>query len=123
LRNDARAQTLSGRGSADLDLENSGRFSKPHTVIGTTAGPPEYPAGPNWSADPTGVEPPLGYAIDQHEAVGEPSEIERSLAGAPADASVTPISACDAEAPTRDTFHDVVEAPAIPNPNPKGRLP
>jgi hypothetical protein len=38
-------------------------------------------AAPNWSADPTGVEPSLGYAIDQHEPVGEYGEVAQSLDG------------------------------------------
>ena len=42
-----------------------------------------YPAQPEsspFAADPTGVEPPLGYAIDEQAPVGEAGEIAASLA-------------------------------------------
>jgi hypothetical protein len=58
----------------------------PRHVVGSTA-VPRYPAGPNWSADPVGLEPPTGTAIDQMEPVGEPHEVAASLGEAhPADA-------------------------------------
>jgi hypothetical protein len=41
--------------------DEGGRFAAsdqpPRHVVGSTP-VPQYPAGPNWSADPTGVEPP-----------------------------------------------------------------
>lgn len=57
-----------------------GRFTarEKSTVVGSTAAP-SYPAGPNWSADPVGQEPPTGVAIDQMEPVGEAIEVRRSL--------------------------------------------
>jgi|SRR6516225_4399383 hypothetical protein len=78
LRNDQRVRS----GSTYLDHthdDEGGRFAKPRTVIGSddTA---QYPmAAPNWSADPCGVEPPLGVAIDAHEPVGEVFEVVKSL--------------------------------------------
>ena len=58
--------------------EEGGRFAKPTNVIGATP-TPQYPAGPNWSVDPTGIEPPLGHAIDAHEPVGEYGEVQASI--------------------------------------------
>jgi hypothetical protein len=62
--------------------DEGGRFAAsdqpPRHVVGSTP-VPRYPAGPNWSADPTGVEPPTGIAIDQMDPVGETFEVERSL--------------------------------------------
>jgi hypothetical protein len=55
--------------------EEGGRFAKPQNVIGSepTA---QYPmAAPNWSVDPVGPEPSLGFSVDQHEAVGEYGEV------------------------------------------------
>ena len=74
LRND----TLQFRTAADLGLGNSGRFAKPHTIVGETPAP-QYPTGPNWSVDPTGPEPPLGIDVNAIEACGEVWEIEQSL--------------------------------------------
>lgn len=38
-------------------------------------------ASPNWAHDPTGIEPPLGFSIDEAPIVGEWHEIQASLAG------------------------------------------
>jgi len=65
LENDQRVQrdTLQFRTSADLGLENTGRYAKPFAVTGQTP-TPQYPAGPNWAPDPVGVEPPLGIDVN-----------------------------------------------------------
>ena len=58
------------------------------TVVG--AGAPQYPRQPVDSAfanDPVPDEPPLGYAIDEQEPVGETFEIERSLGAVAAPSS------------------------------------
>jgi hypothetical protein len=56
--------------------EEGGRFAKPQTVIGATP-TVQYPmAAPNWSVDPTGVEPPLGIDVNAVEPCGEKFEIE-----------------------------------------------
>jgi hypothetical protein len=62
------------------DVGPGGRFSRltPTSVTAATPGP-KYPAGPNWSHDPTGPEPVLGFPIDQQEAVGTFAEIQNSL--------------------------------------------
>jgi hypothetical protein len=58
--------------------EISGRWAKPQTV---NASRPvvNYPAGPNWSVDPTGPEPPLNQDVNAMEPCGQPWEIEASL--------------------------------------------
>jgi hypothetical protein len=59
--------------------DEGGRFAKPQTVIGETP-TVQYPmAAPNWSSDPTGVEPSLGFSVEDHEPVGEPGEVRASL--------------------------------------------
>jgi hypothetical protein len=81
LRNDRRASTMHGRASADLDLENTGRFAKPHAVIGVDGAPdyPRLPSGP-W-ADPVQVPPeePLGYDINEAPIVGEAFELGEAV--------------------------------------------
>jgi len=104
--------------------EEGGRFAKPTNVIGATP-TPQYPAGPNWSADPTGVEPPLGFDVNAVEPVGEQFEIERHLTGATASASdAYPSVAGDVEAPLAVGASPAeVEPPVNPTPKLKGRLP
>ena len=78
-REELRQQTLQFRTAADLGLENSGRFAKPFEVIGSSP-TPQYPqVAPNWANDPTGVEPPLGYSIDEAPVVGESFEVQASI--------------------------------------------
>jgi hypothetical protein len=63
----------------DLQLESGGRFAKDTIVSGTEASV-RYPAGPAWTRDQVGIEPPLGVAIDDLEPTGNAHEIEHSLA-------------------------------------------
>ena len=122
--------------------EEGGRYAKPQTVIGATP-TVQYPrAAPNWSVDPTGVEPPLGIDVNTVEPCGEKFEIEAlgdpttpeastavdiaqpqpvalPLAGAKANASVDdPSRTGDAEAPKAVALLPVGEPPANPNPKP-----
>jgi hypothetical protein len=117
LRND----TFQSRAQAEAD-EIQGRFAQEHkaTVIGT--GPVQYPmAAPNWSADPVGVEPPLGQDVNAQEPVGEAFEIA-NLTGATVRASdATPSHAGDAEAPELAASPASVEPPVISKPKPKPR--
>jgi hypothetical protein len=131
--------------------EEGGRFAKPQTVIGETP-TVQYPmSAPNWSVDPVGPEPSLGFSVDQHEAVGEYREVQASLeelgdpttpeastavdiaqsqpvalplAGAKANASVDdPSRTGDAEAPRAvpASYRAEGEPPAISNPHPELR--
>jgi hypothetical protein len=78
LKNDQRVRS----GSTFLDhthSEEGGRFAKPQTIVGSTS-EVQYPmAAPNWSADPTGVEPPLGYDINEAPIVGEAFELGEAV--------------------------------------------
>jgi hypothetical protein len=89
LRNDARKPysprreyepepTTFSRFARSQANEVGGRFREVEkaTVVGVEQ--PDLPA-PDWANDPSGVERPLGYRIDEMEAVGEPHEIEKSL--------------------------------------------
>jgi hypothetical protein len=66
---------------ANVDVSLGGRFAAGGEVSGAEEAT-RYPAQPEsspWAADPTGVEPPLGYAIDEQAPVGEFAEIAASL--------------------------------------------
>jgi hypothetical protein len=75
LRNDQR-HTFQSRAIAEND-DVRGRWAEINksNVVGATS-TPQYPAGPNWSVDPTGVEPPLGIDVNAVEPCGEKFEIE-----------------------------------------------
>lgn len=66
--------TYHTRETADADAELGGRFKRlrPSTVIGAHgAAYPKLPEGSPWSnVDPTGVESPLGYSIDEVPDLG-----------------------------------------------------
>jgi hypothetical protein len=94
----------------DLQLENGGRFAKDTIVSGTEASV-RYPAGPAWTRNEVGLEPPLGVAIDAMEPCGEAFEIERSLGGSVVSSSTAdpPELATLSQAPTSVLPSDVVE--------------
>jgi hypothetical protein len=61
--------------------EARGRFTanEKSTVVGSTPTPASaYPAGPNWTCDPVGPEPSLGYSVEDHEPAGQPHELRAS---------------------------------------------
>ena len=79
LRNDQR-HTFQSRAIAEAD-DVRGRWAEINksNVIGATP-TVQYPmAAPNWSVDPCGVEPSIGYDISEVPIVGEPHEIAASL--------------------------------------------
>ena len=101
LRNEQqlrKASTYHALASAAADELAGGRFaqsSNRQTVIGASPiSYPQLPEGNPFKCDPVGMEPPLGYKIDDMDAVGERHEIERSQASAAAsvDAAVAPTS-------------------------------
>jgi hypothetical protein len=106
--------TFASRANAELDLENTGRHSKPQQIVGTTPAP-EYPAGPNWSPDPTGIEPPLGYDINEPVVVGEPHEINASLSEATAPAASIINAAVEQQTSRGDTTKPGPEGASIPS--------
>jgi hypothetical protein len=74
--------TFHQRAIADLALEDQGRHTQGAVVTGSERVPqvPRQPEGSPWSGSiPEGVEPPLGYAINAQESVGEPFEVAASL--------------------------------------------
>jgi hypothetical protein len=131
LKNDERVRS----GSTFLDhthSEEGGRYAKPMNVIGSTP-TAQYPAGPNWSVDPTGIEPPLGIDVNAVEAVGEYFELgdatpavvaqgDATTEGTVVGQSQSASSAGADERPIVSDPSDDVEpppAPASPNPKPK----
>ena len=67
--------------SSQTDDDKGGRWAKNSPIIDATL-PGAYPAAAVPNAD-TGLEPPLGYSIDDHEVVGTPAEVEASLKSLP----------------------------------------
>jgi hypothetical protein len=63
----------------DITMRSGGRFA---SELKTEASVPRQPASSPWSNDPVGVEPPLGYSIQDMEPVGEAFEIAESEAQA-----------------------------------------
>jgi hypothetical protein len=78
--------TYRDRAIADIGLEQSGRHSTKARVVGSVR-VPQYPAASGPWNDPVQVppEPPLGYAINAQESVGEVFEVLESLAAQPTD--------------------------------------
>jgi hypothetical protein len=71
LRNAQRrknASTLSQFATSEANAD-AGRFAAINkaNVVGATPKQPDY-AAPNWSPDPVGVEPPLGFDINETPA-------------------------------------------------------
>jgi hypothetical protein len=56
-----------------------GRFTtvEKATVIGV--GPPSYPKGPDWTVDPVGPEPNLGFDVNAMQPTGEAFEVRRLI--------------------------------------------
>jgi hypothetical protein len=84
------------------DPAPGGRFAvdarKPANAV------PRQPANSPWHADPTGVEPPLGYAIDDQEPTGTAAEIAASRAALGASGEPATVVAPE----------DVLSAPGAP---------
>jgi hypothetical protein len=59
---------------------------------------PRQPPHSPWHHDPVGLEPPLGYSIDQMEPVGTPAEVEASIRQLEAAASTPTPLPCSASA-------------------------
>jgi hypothetical protein len=62
------------------DEEMGGRYQKlePQSIVGGTP-IPEYPAGAPWTREDAGLEPPLGWSVEEQTTVGEPHEVAESL--------------------------------------------
>jgi hypothetical protein len=68
---------------AGLDTSLGGRFAPGGYVAGSEASVeyPRQPASSPWASDPVGLEPSLGFSVNQMEPTGTHVEIERSLGG------------------------------------------
>lgn len=66
---------------AGLDTSLGGRFAPGGYVGGSerTTDYPRLPEGSPWAGDPVGLEPSLGYSVDDLEPTGTAAEVERSL--------------------------------------------
>jgi hypothetical protein len=80
--------------------EAGGRFRTVNetTVIGAAS--LNYPAGPSWTHDPTGIEPPLGVDVNELRPTGEPHEVIKSLGEGRAPMSVSPSDVVSSETPS-----------------------
>jgi hypothetical protein len=54
--------------------EVGGRFGSKPVVVGSEPVPAALPASGPWAGDPCGIEPPLGFSIDELPALGGASE-------------------------------------------------
>jgi hypothetical protein len=82
LENDRKVREQTGTFMSHTHIDDAGgRFAQVNaaTVIGATP-VPSYPQGPAWSVDPSGVEPPLNYSVNELQPTGEPHEIAASIA-------------------------------------------
>jgi len=102
LRNDQRLRqqqqgTTFSQFAQSEAAEPRGRFTQQEksSVVGATP-VPSYPVGNQWAAaDQNNLEPPLGFSVGHHPAVGEPHEVQASidqeLGGVPPDGISSPI--------------------------------
>lgn len=111
--------TYHSRAITGLDLERSGRHAQHATVTGTkpAVAYPRMPEGSPWHSDQVPPEPPLGYAIDAQECVGEQFEIAASLPLEAAEAREEDgHSTSAARAPTSGMSHREVGVTPSPEP-------
>jgi hypothetical protein len=81
LKNETAFSTYFSRAQAEIGDEMGGRFRQlaPAPVAGVPTYP-QLPSGSPWAADPVPALEPLGYSINDLEAVGEPHELQQSVA-------------------------------------------
>jgi hypothetical protein len=108
LANDRRQNTMHGRALTELDQLMQGRFAKPTEVTGTEATPEAFPAA-EWTRQDTGLEPVLGYSIEDQEPTGTQNEVQASIRRAGAADPSPPRSAIEAPA-TDPPLADVVRS-------------
>jgi hypothetical protein len=88
IENDRKVSTFMAHAAANIDDDRGGRYaavgSSPRV---TGASPISYPQQPSpWHHDPVGLEPPLGFSVEDHDPVGEPHELARDAADTPSTA-------------------------------------
>jgi hypothetical protein len=80
LENDreVRASTYLQQAQANVDEDRGGRYaatgSSPRVTGASPISYPQQPSNSPWHHDPVGDEPPLGYSVEDHDAVGERHE-------------------------------------------------
>ena len=74
LVEDRRNSTMLGRAQLDL-METGGRYARSSQVVSST-GAPTYPAAADWTQADPGLEPALGYSVEDQEPTGEIHERE-----------------------------------------------
>jgi hypothetical protein len=110
LQNEKRLNTRAAM-QAVLDPTLAGRFAKEAKADFTvgrdpTVQYPRMPATSPWACDAVGLEPPLGFSVEEMEVVGSTEEAERAAAilaateSSAATASSPPQGQSDADLPT-----------------------
>jgi hypothetical protein len=90
--------TMHGHAVAEAAMMETGRFPAVNATIVTGATPiPKYPAAGAHQSDPVGIEPALGYSVDQVEPI-ESSAVSSSFpveetGGAPSSAPPDDVAA------------------------------
>jgi hypothetical protein len=105
--------TMHDRAKAGLELDTPGGRYRAEQTISGAAPTVDYPkASPPWSADGVGVEPPLGYSVNDLPPTGTAAEVERSLGGPSAPVGMVPGSeTIVATSPTVKTGPPIPSAP------------
>ena len=107
---------------ANLDNSLGGRFAVGGAVSGEEelVRYPRQPEGSPWSGPQVGVEPPLGYAIDELEPTGTFEEIQRSASSGLIplleDASAPPLELTRSDSTSGGELSRVA-LPSTPNPD------
>jgi hypothetical protein len=86
LAEDRKASSYMAHAAANVDEDRGGRYAaieKPSTVVGASSiSYPTQPEGSPWANDPIGLEPPLGFSVEDHDPVGELHERGDASTGA-----------------------------------------
>jgi hypothetical protein len=109
------------------DDVRGGRYAPPSRK---PEAPPTYPHQPPnspYSADPVGLEPPLGYSIEDQPVVGEPHEVAeaaRVMASREVEATLGPLSMASTETTdvARQSASSPGDAAAVVSPPMKRRV-
>lgn len=105
--------TYMSHAESSIDDDRGGRFAaieKSATIVGASQiSYPQQPEGSPWARDVIGDEPPLGYSVEDHDAVGE--RHERGASAAPVEPTNRMDTAGTAAAPALS--HVVTGAVAV----------
>jgi hypothetical protein len=80
VRQQQQGTTLSQFAQSFADEDRGGRYAAVNkTNVICADAVPQYPAGPDWTADPVPAEAPLNFDVNAQEPTGEHFEIAKSL--------------------------------------------